>query len=358
MRILILLPINTLGGAEQYLKMVALNHNDEDVQIFILRDTGTLLWKDLPESINITFLSEKSKILGLLKFIKQFIFSKKNSFDYIFTSHVFMTATIGILVALGLIKKKFFVARESTSIIKRFSGFKLFIYKLAYQLGYGKIDLLICQTTYMQEQLLEQFPRFTSKTRVIANPIDLQLIQQKEIEPIEFDPPANYIVSAGRFITEKGYDILIKAFKEIKVKNTDIQLLILGEGEERQLLEGLASQYNLEDAILMPGRVDNVYPFFKAASLCVISSRIEGFPNVLLQMMSQNNKVVSTLCAGGIEELEGVYTCPTEDFSLLAAAMEEALKANTSANRNIFNEELNKRAIESFLNQVKAYLIK
>ena len=269
-----------------------------------------------------------------------------------------MTATIGVLVALGLIKKKFFVARESTSIIKRFSGLKLFVYKLAYRLGYGNIDLLICQTAFMKEQLLEKYPGFTDKTRVIANPIDLQLIREKENQPIEFIPPDNYIVSAGRYIPEKGYDILIEAFKIIHGKNPDMHLLILGEGGERKLLEDLASTNKLEDYIHLPGRVDNVYPFFSAATLCAVSSRIEGFPNVLLQMMSQNTKVVSTLCAGGIEDLEGVFTCAVGDVVQLAGAMQKALDANTAKNQNLFRKELNKRTIESFLNQVDTYLIK
>ena len=357
MRILILIPINTLGGAEQYLKMVALNQGHAAVHIFVLKDSGTGLWKDLPDTIDITFLSKRSKFLGLLNLVKEFIFKKKDSFDYIFTSHIFMTATLGLLVALGLVKKKYFIARESTSILKRFSGFKLILYQLAYQLGYGKIDLLICQTNYMKKQLLEKYPNFTSITRVIANPIDLQLIQQKEKESLEFPPPAQYLISAGRLIPEKGYDILIEAFKEIHNKYPDLQLLILGEGGERELLEGLTIEYNLEDKIIMPGRVDNVYPFFKHAKLCVVSSRIEGFPNVLLQMMSQNDKVVSTLCAGGIEELEGVYTCPTENVALLVETLQKAIEANTTKNQNIFRKELNKRTIESFLKQVEAHLL-
>src|SRR5690606_21926313 len=86
--------------------------------------------------------------------------------------------------------------------------------------------------------------------------------------------------------------------------------------------------------------------------LCVMSSRIEGFPNVLLQMMSQNNKVVSTLSAGGIKEMDGIFTCKTNDVTSLSHTIIECLKSNTDENRYIFDKELKKRTIDTFANEI------
>src|SRR5690606_20880375 len=115
--------------------------------------------------------------------------------------------------------------------------------------------------------------------------------------------PNNFIVTAGRLIHEKGYDILINAFAELKEKYPDLKLIILGYGDLKQELIYLATSLNIEQDVIFWGFVENVYPFFKKAKACVISSRVEGFPNVLLQMMSQNSNVVSTTCAGGIDTI-------------------------------------------------------
>jgi trehalose-6-phosphate synthase len=111
----------------------------------------------------------------------------------------------------------------------------------------------------------------------------------------------------------------------------------------------------LEEDVILPGMVENVYPYFKNARMCVVSSRIEGFPNVLLQMMSQNEKVVSTLCAGDIDKLEGVFTCKPNDEDDLLRAMAACLEADTSENRELFDRELQDRSIDKFIERVKSF---
>ena len=128
-------------------------------------------------------------------------------------------------------------------------------------------------------------------------------------------------------------------------------MVILGEGNLRDKLQKKIISYNLENHIKLLGFVGNVYPYFKYSDLCVVSSRIEGFPNVLLQMMSQNTKIVSTKCAGGIEEIPGIFIAETNDEKSLEQAMELALRHNTTANREIFDDFLNERAIHNFINK-------
>src|SRR5690606_34922250 len=133
-------------------------------------------------------------------------------------------------------------------------------------------------------------------------------------------------------------------------------LIILGEGEKRTELEAQISNLNLGDRVFMIGRVTNVYDYFRQARLCVVSSRVEGFPNVLLQMMSLNNTVVSTKCAGGIEDIKGIICSNANDVASLTSGLRDALNLETDVNGLIFNEQLQLRSMENFCQLVEAEL--
>lgn len=360
MRILIIVPDDQMGGAEQYLKMIAAQwlKGENLVYVFFLRKEQTGIWNELQgENLYLHYGNSLKGKKGVLDVIRNIRYYRNSHFDYVFSSHVFCTALIGVLCKLKQITAKHFVARESTSIFKRFKGLKLFLFKCFYHLGYSSIDLLICQTDYMKKQLIEALPWLDKKVKIemIPNPIDLADINIKSQEKLDKNINYQYIVSAGRLIPEKGYDILIKAFIKFKKDNKELKLIILGAGKLKDSLEKIIEKYEMKEDIILCGSVKNVYPFFRHSKMCIVSSRIEGFPNVLLQMMSQNEKVVSTLCAGGINQLEGVFTCKTNDEEDLLRAMKECLVADTSPNRDIFNKELQNRSIDKFIERIKVF---
>lgn len=349
MKLLFVLPNDSLGGAEQYLKMIATYFKKEDITIYFLKNNKSKQWSNLDSQTKQFFMSSRHEFLGLLRFILLMLFSSKK-YDYIYTSHVKTNALIGLLRFFSIVKSKFHIARESTSIFLRYKGFKLKYYKLLYAIGYNNIDVIICQTELMKNQFLKHNSKISNKTSivVIPNPIDLSIAKTKIQEAsnsFDFD----YIVSAGRLIPEKGYDILIQAFKQIKEQHQNLKLVILGNGKELENLKSITEKLELINDVVFPGHVTNVYTYFKNAKLCIVSSRIEGFPNVLLQMMSQNTKVVSTLCAGGIDTIPGIFTCETNNHKLLNDAIAKCLTSNTEENSEVFKKYLNSRSIESFI---------
>jgi len=294
----------------------------------------------------------------LVKLVQNILNNKNIDFDYAFTSHVHCTSLVGILLKLNQIKVKYFIARESTSVFRRFTGIKLFTFKFLYNLGYSKVDLLICQTDYMKDQLTEALPWLEKNVNIktIPNPIDLDNIRTKAIESLNIEIVEPYIVSAGRLIPEKGFDILIKAFEKLTVNYSELKLIILGEGNQQEKLEEQIQKSDLQKKVYLLGFKPNVYPYLKKAKLCVVSSRIEGFPNILLQMMSQNTKVVSTLCAGGIADMEGIYTCVVDNVDALYDSINKCLVEDTRGNRLLFDEELKNRSITEFLKTINRYV--
>lgn len=362
MKLLIVVPNDSLGGAEQFLKLLSEYFLQAEVIVYVVffKQKRSGAWSDLENFQNFTpiYSQVDKEILGL-PFVIIKLFSLRNlAFDYIITSHVHTTGIVGIFRKLNIVKTNYFIGRESTLIFERFKGIRLLIYKILYNFGYPSLDLLICQSELMKSQLKEALPSLGKKIKieVIPNPIDLKKIRHQQILSESNTFPTPYIVSAGRLIPEKGFDLLIDSFSLLKKEFPALQLLILGEGPLRKNLEFQIAELKLKECVNMPGFVTNVYPYFRNAEVCVVSSRIEGFPNVLLQMMSQNNKVVSTLCAGGISDLKGVLKAPTNDVQQLYKSICTAIKKPCDNNRILFDTELENRSIENFVQKVDTHL--
>ena len=355
-KILIVLPTDNLGGAEKVLKMIARHYvNNANVSVFFLQKRSTRRWDNLLINKNITldYGKSKSSALGLINLL--YFILKCRKYHHIFSSQTIINGFIGLLIKLRLIQTKFFIARESTTVFNRFSGIKLFRYRLIYYLGYRYIDLLICQTELMKDQFMKNLPFISKKINIktIPNPINIEKTLQTNTDLIFNE---DYIVAAGRLIEEKGFDILIDAFNLLQNDCSNLKLVILGEGPLRSHLETKIRNLNLADKVLLPGRVSNVLAYFNLAKVCVVSSRVEGFPNVLLEMMSQNTNVVSTKCAGGIDELEGVFVVEVNDVSGLVEHLKIILDSDTSHNRVLFDKELKSRSINEFINKIEFFL--
>lgn len=139
------------------------------------------------------------------------------------------------------------------------------------------------------------------------------------------------IVGMGRLSPEKGFDLLIDAFARIRASYPEWSLLILGEGEERALLEARIQALGLRDAVAMPGRVQHPDAVLRRAGLFVLPSRYEGFPNALLEAMACGLPVVAADCPSGPRQIvrdgvDGVLVRP-DDADALAAAVQRLLGA-------------------------------
>lgn len=349
--ILIISITDNLGGAEQVLFKIAKHYamQNTPIQVSFFKRNNSEFWKNNLPIKNV-------KIVYHNNFINFITYIKNKQYKYVFSSHIMINAITGALRTLGILKTSKLISRESTQVFERFSGLKLIKYKLAYKIGYRNIDLLICQTKKMCESLKTNVPIiFKRKTNVTAIPNPFDFPETLLInEPIK--SPNQFIVSAGRLIPEKGFHTLIRVFSEIATIDKNLHLVILGEGPERPSLEQLISELNLQTKISLIGHVDNVYPYFRRAKLCVVSSIREGFPNVLLQMMSQNTRVVSTLCAGGINELKGVITCETNNPEALRIALLTTLQKDITNERELFDKELKSRSTEIFMNKIISHI--
>ena len=328
-----------------------LSKNEQSCRVIILSKKTSKGWDELEKQFDIVYFPFNSYFIGVLCLIPYLFFKNYNNVSYTLSSQTIINGTIGLAKRLGVIKAKV-ILRESNSIFKLLNGYKLKIYSLFYSLGYKGSSLVITQTDYMKNQLIEALPTLTEKLNIktISNPFNFEDINSRTGVIAKEYENKKFIVAAGRLAPAKGFDILIDAFKLIALKYPHLNLLILGEGSERDNLTAKIDNLGLKKNIHMPGYVKNVYAYFEKAQACVLSSRIEGFPNVLLQMMSQNTAIAATLSAGGIEEIPNIYTCPTENIEKLKDCIINAIENDTEANKLIFESFLKLRTQASFYN--------
>ncbi|MFZ4862681.1 glycosyltransferase [Sphingobacterium sp. Mn56C] len=364
MKICVFVPGDKLGGAEQYLKNITVYYlkNGDDVDVYFLKSKKYNGWEDLKlfSNLRLFYTTKFKESKGALALLKKILLIK-TKYDYGFSSHVHLNCFLGFLRCFRLFNVKYIVSRESTTTHKRFKGMKLHLFNCGYKLFYKYLDLLICQSQLMRDSLITNVPCLDQsvKVKVIPNPIILEDIKSKLLEPISDDIKClgEFIVSAGRLIHLKGFDILIQSFARLENKN--LKLVLLGEGSDEEKLKLLALELGVSERVIFLGFVNNVYPYFKAADACVVSSRIEGFPNVLLQMMMANENVVSTLCAGGIDDIDGLSLSKINDEELLFLAIQNVLKNSPETKKNIrslFDKELLGRDISVFIEKVNYFL--
>lgn len=354
---LFLLPHDAIGGAERVVQMlmeVAARERDEVHLIFLSKqDRG--YWRRVPENVTLHFTNASSARFGLWPTARLIAsLSRRHEIVEAVSSHSHTNGFMGLLRRLGVLRCRRQIMRESTLIARRYRGRMLRMVKMLYWAGYDAADLIICQTHLMKQELIATVPQARKwNIRVMPNPFKYDEAVRQSQEKVTPAPEqlAPYLVSAGRLIPEKGMDVLIRAFGHVKARCPALKLLILGEGRERPALKALAAELDLAKDVVMPGYVHNPFPYLARAEAGVIASRVEGFPNVLLESMAVCRAVVSTRCAGGIEQLEGILTCETEKPRQLARTLLKALQEENALPAKM-KREVQGRTPEQYWRQI------
>ena len=167
-----------------------------------------------------------------------------------------------------------------------------------------------------------------ARVRVIPNPVVLPengVLRNRRAA----EGNRSVVVGMGRLTEEKGFDLLLNAFARVAHLHPDWSLLVFGDGPLRQNLCAQAESTGLSNRIAFPGRVLHPSRAFEQASMFVLPSRFEGFPNVLCEAMAWGLPVVSFDCPSGPAEIvrdgtDGVLV-PAGDVDAMAAALDRLM---------------------------------
>ncbi len=159
-----------------------------------------------------------------------------------------------------------------------------------------------------------------SRVHVIGNPL-------RDVAPpaVTAGARAATIAAVGRLAPEKGFDTLLRAFALVHGTHPTWRLVISGEGPLRAALEAQVHELKLDTVVSLPGRTSTVDDVLAASAVFVLSSRYEGFPNVLLEAMACGCACVATDCDSGPSDLLAHdalgLLVPVDDAIALASAM-------------------------------------
>ena len=168
---------------------------------------------------------------------------------------------------------------------------------------YPKSDRIIAISQGVKDSLVNKLSIDAKMINVVYNPAADEKIIDLSLEITDDYSFKNYtIVNIGRLTRQKDHLTLLKAFKLV-IKETKCNLLIIGEGSERQNIENYIRNNDLENYVKLLGYKSNPWKYLSRSNLFVLSSIWEGFGNVIVESMLLGIPVISSRCKSGPAEI-------------------------------------------------------
>ena len=208
----------------------------------------------------------------------------------------------------------------------------------------GDARYIIGQSEAMRDELIEYYHLDPQKVVAVNNPVDREFVlASAQGAPIPYEPGYVNFLTVCNVAYSKGVDILLKAFVIVRKHISNARLTILGR-HNTDYAKSIVAQVKEQDEVQFLGFKDNPYPYMRDCDVFVLPSRMEGFPNVLLEAMCFDRPAVSTTCVPVIRQLiipgKNGYYCDVGDVSSLAECMIKATSLqNISNSYDLFDQQ-------------------
>ena len=332
------------GGAEKVTLSLAnyFARNGYTVDLVLVSATGELL-SMLDPKVKIIDLNVKSLKYAVFPLIKYFI---KNNPVACFVN-IWPLTIIAILARMvSFSKLKLIVCEHTTwseSEVYKHAYFRAFI-PISMKLMYRFAHKIICVSKGSAGNL-SQFAQINrKKIEVIYNPVE----KMQSIKPLSqtlcsewLDGDHKRLIAVGSLKPAKDYPTLFKSIHLLK-KDLDIKLLVLGDGPLSEDLIKLRKDLRLTEEIIMPGYEKYPHEYIASADVLVLSSKHEGFGNVIVEALSEGTPVVSTDCPYGPSEI--ISSAAFGTLANIQDPVSLARAINTSLGKSFDKKFLKERA--------------
>lgn len=333
------------GGADR-VTVNLLNHYDRDayeIELAVMNAKGefqsSLDSEVVLHNMNVGWMGFAVK--PLVKIIK------KGNYDVLYSTcggmsiPMMMAAQRSGFKGIKIVSERNSLHRTYSSVIKKKSLLSL---KKKF---YPRADIVTVVSEGIGQQVHDILDVKKQNIRVVHNP----LIGPEFYAQVEEDVPAVFpkdtcnLLAVGRFVKQKDYPTLIKAFNTAYTQNKKLRLYILGKGPLQEDVVELIHLLALDNAVFLLGFDINPFKYMGKVNAFVLSSLHEGMPGVLIQAMAAGLAVISTDCPTGPSEVinqnENGILVPVSDFHALADAMIRV------ATDHPFAQKIGKNAAES-----------
>ena len=304
-RIALFVPSLHGGGAERVMLDISaeLVRRLIPVDLVLVRAEGH--YRDLvPEGVRLIDLNSRRTAASLLKLVG-YVRRERPAVLMSTLAHASVIALVAKLLRLGRLRVVTRIANTygeelASGSFKHRQALRLL------KLMLPMADGIVCVSRGVADDLRTMAPAASKRIETIYNPVVSRDLAGKALEQVDHPwldgEGTPVILSAGRLTTVKDHATLLRAFAEV-LDSRPSRLVVLGDGIERDNLLQLAERYGIAHSVDLPGFRANPFAYMSRASVFVLSSRYEGFPNVLVQAMACGTPVVSTNCRSGPDEI-------------------------------------------------------
>lgn len=202
-----------------------------------------------------------------------------------------------------------------------------FYYRAVVRWVLAKATRVVAQSTDTRRNAFRYYG-YDGPISIIPLPYALVDFESVDRVSLKLDPAKKYLVSVGRLVKRKDFATLIRA---LALLEKDVELLLIGEGPEREALEVLARQLQVAGRVHFLGFVaeEKKFQYLQDADIYVLSSLHEGFGIVLQEAMQVGLPIVATNHGGQVDLIEdGVngYLVDVGDAEGMAERMTDILE--------------------------------
>jgi len=201
-----------------------------------------------------------------------------------------------------------FNVADSLDVFSKRKNYSLFIrtLKLGQLFASKMADKIITPSKYLKK-IIQNWGVDDRKIKVVYNSFDIpDNIEEKESikKVLNFD--GKYVISVGRLVSWKGFCTLINIMPSLLKRFSNLKLLIVGDGPDREKLQDAVRRLDLENNVVFLGSVNHktLLHHMKASDIFVLNTAYEGFSHALLEAMAMHVPVVTTSVGGNVEIIE------------------------------------------------------
>lgn len=322
-KLLILTPTLQCGGSEKIVSLICehININIFSVCLLIVNNANPFYNIKNP-AVEVIDL-KKNRTLFSLPAIKKTV--KHFKPDIIFSTADHLNLYFAIFKNLFSSRINFIARGASIVSINSKQAKVPWLYNMLMKTYYHRFDRIICQSVYMQQDLVKNYSMPVGKTSVIYNATAKVL--HTAARPIDKKSDHVYkFITVARLSAEKGIERLIHAVAKLSVP---FRYFIIGEGSKENELQKLIDELQLNEKVFLTGLKDDPFSGMEDADLLLMGSYYEGFPNVLLESGAHGIPVVAFNVPGGIAEIitvnENGLLVKDNDIIAFSAAIRKAI---------------------------------